>query len=161
MIIIGYQGIGKSTLAKKSEHYIDLESSSFWVNGKRNDNWYIEYIQIAEHLSKQGHVVFVSSHDVVRNQLKYSKENICCCVPSLELKEEWMNKLLIRYNKSGLEKDYKAYMNAKNRYEDNIIEIIESEFPCYILTDMSYDLQNVIEYTKPIYPYKDCYFHNK
>ena len=52
MIIIGYQGIGKSTLAGKDNKFIDLESGNFWVNGERVENWYIPYCQIAEHLSK-------------------------------------------------------------------------------------------------------------
>lgn len=30
MIITGYQGIGKSTLAKTNDKIIDLESSCFW-----------------------------------------------------------------------------------------------------------------------------------
>lgn len=37
MIIIGYQGIGKSTLAKNSLKYIDLESGNFWINGERDE----------------------------------------------------------------------------------------------------------------------------
>lgn len=40
MIIIGYQGIGKSSVAKEDYKYIDLESSNFWVDGNRpNDYW--------------------------------------------------------------------------------------------------------------------------
>lgn len=33
MIIIGYQGIGKSTLAHEDNKYIDLESGNFWYQG--------------------------------------------------------------------------------------------------------------------------------
>ena len=40
MIIIGYQGIGKSTLAGHNS-VIDLESGNFWNDGKRIDDWYI------------------------------------------------------------------------------------------------------------------------
>lgn len=56
MIFIGYQGIGKSTLAGYNR-YIDLESGNFWINGKRDENWYIPYCNIAEHLSEQGYRV--------------------------------------------------------------------------------------------------------
>lgn len=38
MIVIGYQGIGKSTLANKDLRFIDLESGNFWVDGKRADD---------------------------------------------------------------------------------------------------------------------------
>ena len=124
MIIIGYQGIGKSTLANKSKNYIDLESSNFWHRGKRPDNWYIYYCNIAESLSKQGYNVFVSSHEVVRNRLKkYYKEELLCIIPSIELKDLWIRKLEDRWMNERTEKNYKAYMNAVDRYEDNINEI--------------------------------------
>ena len=90
MIIIGYQGIGKSTLAKNDLRYIDLESSNFFVNGKRDENWYIIYCSIAEHLSQQGYRVFVSSHEVVRKQLENSKEKVYVCHPRLDLKDLWI-----------------------------------------------------------------------
>ena len=70
MIIIGYQGIGKSTLANIDNAYIDLESSNFWHKGERYDNWYIYYGKIAESLSRQNYNVFTSSHREVRDYLK-------------------------------------------------------------------------------------------
>ena len=59
MIISGYQGIGKSSLAGKN-NCIDLESGNFWVDGKRADDWYKQYCQIANHLTEQGYRVFFS-----------------------------------------------------------------------------------------------------
>ena len=117
MIVIGYQGIGKSTLAGRNNRFIDLESGNFWVDGKRADDWYKPYCQIAEHLSQQGYIVFTSSHEVVRKQLENSGETIVVVYPSIKLKDEWIAKLEKRYEESGLEKDYKALMNAKDRYE--------------------------------------------
>ena len=38
MIIVGYQWIGKSTLANNETGVIDLESSNFFVDGKRDEN---------------------------------------------------------------------------------------------------------------------------
>lgn len=143
MIIIGYQGIGKSTLAGRNNRFIDLESGNFWVDGKRADDWYKPYCKIAEHLSQQGYIVFTSSHEVVRRQLKDSKEIIAVVCPSIELKDEWIAKLEKRYEASGLEKDYKALMNAKDRYEENIRELSESNYKYHILTlnKMDYDLE--------------------
>ena len=48
MIIIGYQGIGKSTLASRYPgHYIDLESSHFNNDlGKKEPGWHIPYCKI-------------------------------------------------------------------------------------------------------------------
>lgn len=148
MIIIGYQGIGKSTLSNKDVRFIDLESGNFWVDGKRADDWYKPYCQIAENLSSQGYIVFVSSHEVVRNQLANSQELVICCVPSLELKEEWIKKLKDRYERTGLDKDYRAYMNAKDRYTENITEIATSGFNVLWIKSMYYDLRNTIYYSE-------------
>lgn len=144
MIVIGYQGIGKSTLANKYLRFIDLESGNFWVDGKRADDWYKPYCQIAEHLSRQGYIVFTSSHEVVRKQLVNSDEQVICCAPDLSLKDEWIEKLLIRYMDSKLEKDYKAYMNAKERFTENIREIADSGFDVLWLIDMDYNLCDLI-----------------
>lgn len=142
MIVIGYQGIGKSTLAGKDNRYIDLESGNFWVNGKRADDWYKPYCQIAEHLSQQGYVVFTSSHEVVRKQLENSNEIVVLTFPSVELKDAWIDKLEKRYQESGLEKDYKALMNAKDRYIENIRELEASNFEHrLIIRDIDYDLE--------------------
>lgn len=142
MIIVGYQGIGKSTLANEDINYIDLESGNFWVDGKRADDWYKPYCKIAEHLSRQGYRVFVSSHECVRKALKDSNEQVVCCVPAVGLKEQWIERLKKRYEADPMksEKNYKAYMNTVDRYEDNITEIEFSGFPLVILTSIDYDL---------------------
>lgn len=143
MIVIGYQGIGKSTLAGRDNKFIDLESGNFWVDGKRADDWYKPYCQIAEHLSQQGYIVFTSSHEVVRKQLENSSEVVVIVYPSIELKDEWIDKLEERYAVSKLEKDYKALMNAVDRYEENIKELSESnhKYCKVVLTKMDYDLE--------------------
>lgn len=142
-IIIGYQGIGKSTLAGKDK-FIDLESGNFWVDGKRAEDWYKPYCQIAEHLSAQGFTVFTSSHEVVRKQLRNSKEKVFVAFPSLELKDCWLEKLKLRWEETQLDKDYKAYMNALDRYEDNIKELMEEEFDKIIIDDENYSLMNKV-----------------
>lgn len=145
MIIIGYQGIGKSTLSNNNVNYIDLESGNFWINGKRYDDWYIPYCNIAEHLSQQGKNVFVSSHEVVRKQLEQTKERVIVICPDISLKEQWINKLQERYNYTQLEKDYKALMNAKERYTENITEIIGNNFEKIIINNINYNLEELIK----------------
>ena len=149
MILIGYQGIGKSTLAGKL-NCIDLESGNFWIDGARSDDWYKPYCKIAIDLSSQGYWVFTSSHEVVRNYLKEinTTEQIYCIVPDLNLKDEWIAKLYDRYQHSNLEKDYKAYMNAKDRYTENIQEILNSGYKALVISDMNYNLYNVISLGK-------------
>lgn len=142
MIVIGYQGIGKSTLAGRDRKFIDLESSNFWVDGRRAEEWYKPYCQIAEHLSQQGYIVFVSSHEVVRKQLEQSREVVVLVFPALGLKDMWIDKLEQRYKYNPSEKNYKALMNAKDRYEENIQELANSKFSFKVmLKNPEYDLE--------------------
>ena len=145
MIVIGYQGIGKSSLAGRDRKYIDLESSNFWVDGKRAEDWYKPYCNIAEHLSKQGYIVFTSSHEVVRNRLANSTEPVVVVYPAPELKDLWIDKLENRYRETRSDKDYKALMNAKERYLENIQELANSHINFKImLKDFDYDLEAIL-----------------
>lgn len=145
MIIVGYQGIGKSSLAKKSHDYIDLESGCFWVDGKRPDDWYKYYCQMAEHLSKYGYIVFVSSHKAVRDFLKNSSEKVFFIAPSIDLKDQWVDKLKLRFEQSTLSKDYKAWKNAEECFEENIKDI-RSDFVGCCIDSMNYDLEEIIKF---------------
>lgn len=142
MIIIGYQGIGKSTLARSASNTIDLESGCFWNGDYRPDDWYVYYCQVAIDLSAQGNTVFTSSHQVVRDYLASLPKNelIAVCYPSLELKDEWIEKLRIRYERTGLAKDEKAWMNASLCYESNIKDLMASPFDKIELDNMYYHL---------------------
>lgn len=141
MIIIGYPGIGKSTLANKSDKYVDLESGNFWVDGKRADDWYKPYCQIAEHLSEQDYNVFVSSHKVVREQLATSKQKVICCLPHLCLKDAWIARLKARYEASELTKDYRAWKMAEETFEDSVNDMSSDVFGRVFLEDIDYNLE--------------------
>lgn len=154
MIIIGYQGIGKSTLARHQldEHgmseYIDLESSCFWHDGKRPDDWYIYYCQMAEFLSRQGFRVFISSHKVVRDFLCDSKEQVFIICPKTDLKEGWIKRLEDRYNANPSDKNYKAWKNAEECFEQNIADLqseIKNGYIVGIIASMEYDLDATID----------------
>lgn len=144
MVIIGYQGIGKSTLAGK-HNCIDLESSNFFDNGVRPDDWYVFYCNIAIHLSEQGYTVFTSSHKVVRDYLKeHCKEPLYIICPSTTLKDEWVNKLKKRYESTKLDKDYKALMNANYNYKTNINELTNCGINVYQIMSMDYSLRDIL-----------------
>ena len=148
MIISGYQGIGKSTLAgSEGRTFIDLESGNFFVNDKRADDWYIVYCQIAISLMAQGYTVFVSSHKVVRDYLArlVTPEKLLLIYPSLKLRDEWIEKLRVRFNETMLEKDYKALMGAVVSYEDNIKELRSQEgFNKLEIKSMDYSLYELL-----------------
>ena len=150
LIVIGYQGIGKSSCSSPDTGCIDLESGNFWVGDKRADDWYIPYCQIAMNLANQGYTVFTSSHRVVYEHFKTmpllpNVGKIAVFCPDSRYKEEWVDRLQKRYDKTGLYKDYKALMNAKDRYRENIIELVNCGLPvvqpAYI---PDYDLMNDI-----------------
>jgi len=145
MILIGYQGIGKSTISSKENGFLNLESGSFWVEGVQADNWYISYSTIAEHLSEQGYSVFTSSHLVVRNQLRNSSQRKIIICPELGLEDFWVSKLEKRYNETQNEKNYKAYMNAKERYAENIQELLDDkDYEKIVISCEIYDLAKLI-----------------
>ena len=54
MIICGFPGVGKSTLAKFS-NWVDLESTPF------EKDW-VRYAKVAKHMSDNGYNVMVSTH---------------------------------------------------------------------------------------------------
>jgi len=145
MIVIGYQGIGKSTICKDNPKYIDFESSALKLFGRRPPNWELLYCQMAIWLSKQGYVVFTSSHKEVREMLKGCDEYCIAIVPTLGLKNEWCTKLKRRYEESGLEKDKLALLNANERYEDNIKEIMDDVPDTFLIDSMDYDLKQIVD----------------
>lgn len=148
MIVIGYQGIGKSTICKDNPRYIDFESSALKMFGQRMPNWELPYCQMAIWLSKQGYVVFTSSHKEVRKMLKGCGEYCIAIVPALELEEEWCTKLKSRYEESGLEKDNLAFLNAQDRYRENITEIIKDIPNTFLIDNMDYNLKQIVDKCK-------------
>ena len=141
MIIIGYQGIGKSTLAGPHLGYVDLESSNFTVDGKKIEGWQKMYCNIAKHLSRQGFKVFVSSHIGVREELRNCNEDVVIIYPDLELKDEWIAKLRKRYAETKSNKDWNALINAELFYEGNIKSLMAENFDHIVIEDMNYSLR--------------------
>lgn len=147
MIIIGYPGIGKSTLAGRYKEYIDLESSN-WNNpdNTKLDNWWWSYGKVAEDLSRQGYRVFVSCHPQVQKYFEESNEYVMICYPSLHMKDDWTLKLAQRYEQDRSTKNLAALNNVDLFYDKQIRALDESLFKhkC-VLKDMNYILDNEID----------------
>ena len=150
LILIGYQGIGKTAIAGK-DGCIDLESSNFYINDERYPEWYKIYCEIALNIANQGYTVCVSSHKEVREYLhKKLKElpknigNIVIFCPTIIQKDEWINRLQKRYDETHSDKDNRALINAIEKYKYNITELTHSEFPCYHPEKLDYDLHDYI-----------------
>ena len=145
-IVVGYQGVGKSTLAYHNRGVIDLESSNFFVDGKRDEKWYIPYCNIARSLARQGYIVCVSSHEVVRKELERNPtERQVIVYPALALKDAWIRSLKHRYEQTESDKDFKALKNAEQCYEQNITDLAnQAGFEHIEITSMSYSLENML-----------------
>ena len=149
LIIIGYQGIGKSSCASAFTSCIDLESSAFYIGNKRQTLWYIPYCQIAMNLANQGYTVFVSSHKEVRGMLStmpllpnVGKVVVFC--PNRSMKDAWIERLRKRYEETGLDKDYRALKGAESFFDANIIDLVNCGLPVYQPSAMDYDLMNYV-----------------
>ena len=152
LIIIGYQGIGKSSLATSRHKTIDLESSNFKVGGERNDNWYVIYCRIAVSLAKQGYIVFTSSHRVVVEEfMKYGNLNddysIVIVAPHRSLETEWVEKLRQRwFDEAKNEKNRIAYEDAAKNFQNEIQWLAsQSELPYIPIKSMDYAFGRIVE----------------
>jgi len=147
MIIIGYPGIGKSSLAGAYNKYIDLESSNFnKPDLKKPEGWHKTYCKVAEDLSRQGYIVFVSCHKEVQDYLYSSDEIVALCYPTIELKDLWIGKLLYRYEHDICDKNLAAFETAVNNYTKHITALNDSPYEHkIILSSIDYILDNEIK----------------
>ena len=143
MIILGYPGIGKSTICRDNQKYIDLESSNFYDEyGNRPDKWWVYYCKTAIDLHRQGYTVFMSIHDEVREYFEHDifSYNVVMVYPDRNLKDAWIKKLEERYLNSGDIGDRKAWEKTRDKFEVNLESIEKSDLSRHILTSMDYNL---------------------
>ena len=172
MIIIGYPGVGKTEAAKQfSSFALDLESSEcIYKPEKKNEHTYDTtmtitssvtsnshdyyvtdeikefntYCKMAEYLSKNNKIVFVSSHKEVQDYFCKSTEPVYACYPDKEIKEEWIQFLRNRYISDDSDKNYKAYMRAVNNFDEDIDYMSTRGFVNIKLKDGAF-LSNILE----------------
>jgi hypothetical protein len=75
LIICGFPGTGKSTMAKSS-NWVDLESTPF----SRRGQWLL-YAEVAKHMSDNGYTVMVSTHEEMLEALELIKARYTVVVP--------------------------------------------------------------------------------
>ena len=150
LIVIGYPGIGKSTVVKSSSaKIIDFESSLFYINNKRQSDWYKIYAKQATELAKQGYMVLVSSHKEVRDELaKYipdSAFDVVTIAPAYHLEKEWIEKLRDRNKADTSPKNFVAYMNAIEHYHEQISDMAsDTRFSHIFINSMDYRLGKIL-----------------
>lgn len=142
MIVIGYPGIGKSTITKDNVGYIDYDSSLF----QKEDDWAELYVKGAVNLSKMGNIVFVSSHKEVQDLLVNCSEKVVIVYPALQLHDFWIDKLRVRYEKSKSQYDYKALMRCVSNYCEDILTLREAQFENKLeITTEEYNLEDLLK----------------
>lgn len=90
MIICGFPGVGKSTMAQASQ-WIDLESTPFQKD-------FETYARVAKHMSDNGYNVMVSTHTELLNQFEKIGVPYTVVVPPLEEKIEYRKRYAARGN---------------------------------------------------------------
>ena len=129
MIVLGYSGIGRTTLCEKHPgfKYVDLDSWSFRAGSSDVSLWVKTYVMVATSLSVQGYIVFLDALESVCDALLNSGEVVLLICPSLELKSQWVKKLESRYHDSRSYDDYHAWIDADKNYEAHITKLLEYE----------------------------------
>lgn len=148
MVVCGFPGIGKSSVANNRVNLVDAESSAYsWIwdaekpeeAPKRNPRFpenYIEAIQ-EERSVYQHDFVFVSCHKEVREALIYAGIPYIVVAPSLELKNEYM----IRYLQRGSSTEFIEKLYEK--WDEYLKEIAKEDAPVIWLKSGQY-LSDVI-----------------
>jgi hypothetical protein len=146
MIVLGYSGIGRTTLCEQHPgfKYVDLDSWPFRADRSDVSLWVKTYVMVATRLSAQGYIVFLDALEPVCDALVNSTEVVLLICPSLELESQWVKKLESRYHDSRSYDDYHAWIDADKNYEAQITKLLEYENMVACIDSMDYDLSRII-----------------
>ena len=165
MIIIGYPGVGKSSICGSNNSTIDLESSMFHT-GDEPHGWESIYCRVAADLSKQGYKVCISSHATVIDEIKQhlKGDRVYIVYPDPIIKQDWIDRLEKRYFESRtdvstphwiVEKNYRAWKHVEKYFDmdifslkhsgiENVREIIINDIDLYNLNQMINDCEELM-----------------
>lgn len=112
MIICGFPGTGKSTMAKFSR-WVDLESTPF----RRRGQWLL-YAEVAKHMSDNGYTVMVSTHKEMIDALERIETPYTVVVPNVND----FNAYISRYKQRGNTEEF--IQKISSNWNNWITEII-------------------------------------
>lgn len=159
IIVCGYPGVGKSSLAHYKNNCVDLESSNFYLDDDtRDEHWYVGYVNTAIDIRSQGFDVFMSCHECVRRRLEdkimfmdnmLRDDMVLVVAPSIDIKKEWRDRLYDRFLITHDPKDYKAYEHA-DHLEDDLEDICNGGLPVMLVKNLDdYHLEDLLlKYTQ-------------
>ena len=155
LIICGYPGIGKSSVAGY-RNTIDLESSDFSQKAKNlNDkSWVEQYCWMAMRLASQGYTVLTSTHKEVIEYFKISDRSLKAMAiagpvifcPTRVMKEDWGNRLKNRYSRDPSDKNWRACDRCEKNYLEDIVYLYNCGLPVVYPEASDYDLRDYIYY---------------
>lgn len=136
IIISGFAGIGKTTIAEKYQNrIIDLESSDFkWVyeddttanmskelrkgvsNRMLNPEWPRNYMKAIMEATKKFDIVLIAQGNDIRDLLDENRIEYCICFPAVECKQEYLDRYMARGNQQAFVELIKS--NFKTWVED-------------------------------------------
>jgi hypothetical protein len=127
LVVSGFPGIGKSYLYKLNEKMIilDSDSSEFsWIEeGVRHPDFPNNYMEhIKSNIGKVDNI-FVSSHDIVRRELEANGINYLLVYPSIDLKDEYIQ----RYKDRGSNEGFINFI--RSNWKEFITAIEKETFP--------------------------------
>ncbi|MBI5421052.1 MAG: hypothetical protein HZA35_01935 [Parcubacteria group bacterium] len=145
IVVSGFPGVGKSTLFNNPNGLtlLDSDSSGFsWLNQAekiRHPEWPANYIQhIRENLGKVD-LIFVSSHDVVRDALVEAGIQFTLVYPGLDMKDEYIQRYIQRGNAGA----FVALLQAN--YEIWIHDLMKQEHCTHVVLQPGQYLADVIK----------------
>jgi hypothetical protein len=142
-VISGFPGVGKSFLFNDKSDFVVLDSDSSmfsWISeGVRNPDFPNNYMKHIEENLSEADYIFVSSHDVVREALRNYHIAYTLVYPSIELKDEYIQRYKDRENN-------KKFISFIDSNWENFINDIEKEwFPRKIKLKSGQYLSDVVE----------------
>lgn len=144
LIISGFPGVGKTSLCSKSSELkvLDSDSSSFsWADKskqKRSPNWPQNYIDHIQDQIIKNDLILVSSHKEVRSELVNTDIPFVLVYPSLEMKEEYIQRYINRGNEDAFVKLLEA------NYDKWITELMEQKGCTHVVLKPGQYLSDII-----------------
>ena len=118
LIICGFAGIGKTTVAHNVVNVVDLESTPFEKDWQR-------YVKVARHMADNGYIVLVSCHKELREEFYRQGIAYTLALPSKDKKECHIKRYEDRGNTDGfiqlLSNNWDSFLSVLPHEKDILI----------------------------------------
>lgn len=119
LIICGFPGVGKSTIATQNNKIVDHESRKY----EKTIGWERNYINDCKKLLIESKIVLMTTHDSVRKMLKLKDMQYYLVYPDKSLKDEY----LLRYRSRGSSQEF---IESLDKNWDNYLRSMDEDTGC-------------------------------